>query len=84
MVTIKGTGLGLFIVRSIARQHGGDVTATSAGLGLRNHYDLPPPARQPASRPLMSRKSHPFEIPPHNKRPALLEGTRKFSRAILS
>jgi two-component system sensor histidine kinase SenX3 len=33
MVTIKGTGLGLFIVRSIARQHGGNVTATSGGLG---------------------------------------------------
>lgn len=33
MVKIKGTGLGLFLVKTIARQHGGDVRAASEGLG---------------------------------------------------
>jgi two-component system sensor histidine kinase SenX3 len=33
MLRVKGTGLGLFLVRSIARQHGGDARAESAGEG---------------------------------------------------
>jgi signal transduction histidine kinase len=32
-VKIKGTGLGLFLVQTIARQHGGDVRASSDGPG---------------------------------------------------
>jgi signal transduction histidine kinase len=31
-IKIKGTGLGLFLVKSIAQQHGGSVTAQSAGM----------------------------------------------------
>ena len=49
MVTIKGTGLGLFIVRSIARQHGGDVTAASAGLGAGTTMTLRLPLANPAT-----------------------------------
>jgi len=37
---VKGTGLGLFIVRSIARRHGGDAFAQSEGTGRGSTFTL--------------------------------------------
>jgi two-component system, OmpR family, sensor histidine kinase SenX3 len=57
MVKIKGTGLGLFLVRNIARQHGGDATASSPGPGLGTTLTLTLPLTIPAStasRPVTS------------------------------
>jgi signal transduction histidine kinase len=42
---VKGTGLGLFIVRSIARKHGGQVFAQSEGLGKGTTVILELPRR---------------------------------------
>jgi two-component system, OmpR family, sensor histidine kinase SenX3 len=37
---VRGTGLGLFIVRSIVRRHGGEVTAESAGEGRGSTFSI--------------------------------------------
>lgn len=47
---IKGTGLGLFIVQSTAKQHGGRAYAESAGIGKGSVFTLELPAVPPAVR----------------------------------
>jgi two-component system, OmpR family, sensor histidine kinase SenX3 len=37
---VRGTGLGLFIVRSIVRRHGGEVIAESAGEGRGSTFSI--------------------------------------------
>ncbi len=47
MVKIKGTGLGLFLVSTIARQHGGEITAQSPGLNQGTTFVLRLPLADP-------------------------------------
>jgi two-component system sensor histidine kinase SenX3 len=52
MAKIKGTGLGLFLVRNIARQHGGEATATSPGPGLGATITITLPLASPTETSL--------------------------------
>jgi len=46
---VKGTGLGLFIVQSAAKRHGGRAYAQSEGVGRGSTFSLELPAAPPAS-----------------------------------
>jgi signal transduction histidine kinase len=50
---VKGTGLGLFIVRSIVKQHGGRVFAQSEGIGKGATFTIELPRFSPRS-PILS------------------------------
>jgi signal transduction histidine kinase len=57
---VKGTGLGLFIVRSIARQHGGRVFAESEGEGKGAMFTLELPRLSPQEQAAVDAgKQHP-------------------------
>ncbi len=64
LAQVKGTGLGLFIVRSIARKHGGRVSAQSDGAGKGTTVTLELPRKE------LPRKELPSKDLPRKATPA--------------
>ena len=60
---VKGTGLGLFIVSSIAKKHGGRAFAESAGTGPGSTFTLWLPSAPQKGRTPLSSKTNPTEPP---------------------
>jgi signal transduction histidine kinase len=59
---VKGTGLGLYIVRSIARAHGGRVFAHSEGEGRGATFTLELPRSSPEAARLRPEAALPFDV----------------------
>jgi signal transduction histidine kinase len=47
-VRVKGTGLGLFVVRSVIKRHGGKVFAASEGPGRGSTFTVQLPVLPPS------------------------------------
>ena len=73
---VKGTGLGLYIVRSIAKRHGGRVFAESEGENKGSMFTLELPRLKQTVQSDTSRVAAPVVAPSRVRAPVLTEASR--------